>query len=132
MFQSWSVILVLNLVIISAVSLFPHVRVVNTTLMNPSAGVVVQTGAGEGWRLHQEAQVGGPGPLHQSLAQNRGSDSLRGSHCPHLHVREILIPLCQERTQGSPWHWIVCMGQLVTPMGTRNTRLLPWEDLLVC
>lgn len=46
-FQSGSVILVLNLVIISVVSLFPKVRVVNRTLMNPSASAVVQTGAGK-------------------------------------------------------------------------------------
>lgn len=77
MFQSGSVILVLNLVIISAVSLFPKVRVVNKTLMNPSASAAVQTRAGEGWILHQEAEVQGPGPLHHSLAKNLGGDDLR-------------------------------------------------------
>lgn len=47
-FQSGSVILVLNVVIISAVSLFPKVKIANGALMNQSPSAIVQTG---GWEV---------------------------------------------------------------------------------
>lgn len=77
-FQSGSVILALNIVIISAVSLFPKVRVVNKTLINPSASAVVQTGAGEGMDIALEATSLDLGPL-APLTENPGSHDLRRS-----------------------------------------------------
>lgn len=78
-FQSGSVILVLNLVIISAVSLFPKVRVVNRILMNLSASAVVQTGAGE----EMDIALGSKSPRCQAscthLAENPRSRHL-GRH----------------------------------------------------
>lgn len=131
MFQSRSVILVLNPVIISAVSLFPKVRVVNKTLMNPSASAVVQTGAGEGWILHREAEVLGLGPLHHSLAENLGSYDLRGSQCRHLHMWAILIPPCWSGTSGSLWCSIVSIALLLMGKSRPKTQLLPSGNFLV-
>lgn len=93
-FQSGSVILVLNLVIISAVSLFPKVRVVNRTLMNLSASAVVQTGAGE----EMDIALGSKSPGCQASCTTPGWE-LRKSPpwevlVSILHMQEILALLC--------------------------------------
>ena len=93
-FQSGSVILVLNLVIISAVSLFPKVRVVNRTLMNLSASAVVQTGAGE----EMDIALGSKSAGCRASCTTPGWE-LRKSPpwevlVSILHMQEILAPPC--------------------------------------